>query len=291
MLVTSCSTEVEDEIITDSSVKDDFIAAKAGPWQTIFWDGFDNFDSNKWTKTCCRTDYNSWRCVYDPGQVTTGSHNGESFLILRAEKFNDTQWISGHVKSKDTWKPDNGEEIRFMAKIKFNAFNSNGTWRPFHDTYGAWPAFWTVNETNWPTNGEIDIMEGYTFGNGSNDRYASNLFYGPNNDTSILNSSQSTKYYSGDVNAAGVWNDFEMRWRKNNNGWESVRIYVNGSLKKTYHNNNVDDLRLDLFSKHNVILNLNIGDSNNDIFDNSKNQVFGSAEMIVDYVLVQRRSL
>ncbi|AUP78389.1 glycoside hydrolase family 16 protein [Flavivirga eckloniae] len=295
-LITSCENELEEDQATEnvsSSITTDKMSTKTSTaksaWQNIFWDNFDGFNWSKWSKTN-RTDYNSWRCRYLPEQVFIGSWQGDTFLVLRAEKWNSNQWKSGHVKSKQNFRPGNNEELRFKARIKFNAFDNNG-WKPFHLTYGAWPAFWTVEENGWPTKGEIDIMEGYTFGQSWNDKYASNLFFGWQQGNNILNSSQSVNYYSNSVNAQGGWNDFEMRW-SNQNGWNKVEIYVNNSLKKTYTNNNVSGLRLDQFSAHNIILNLNIG-SNDELylFDNTKNNVFNRTEVLVDYVSVDRRTL
>jgi len=292
----SCQNELEEEAIienADDPVKGNGIQAK-GPWQDVMWDDFGYFDSNKWSKTN-RQDYNSWRCVYQGGQVSTGSWQGTNFLILRAEKLNNTQWKSGHVKSKNAYKyrPQEGEEFSFKARIKFNCFNNNGTWRPFHDTYGAWPAFWTVEEHKWPRNGEIDIMEGYTFGNGNNDKYASNLFFGwtaqEDGGGNILNSNQSTHYYSNLVSGSGGWTDFEMFWSKKN-GVNKVVIKIGSNYVKTYNDNNVQGLNLNAFGAHNIILNLNIG-SNDGIFQNWRNNVFGRAEMLVDYVHVRKRTI
>ncbi len=272
--------------ISEAGADDYDTETNRAPWQGIFWDDFNSFNANKWSKTQ-RADYNSWRCEYLPAQVETASWQGVSFLRLTAQKLNNTQWKSGHVKSKQNFRPGNNQEIRFRAKIKFDAFDPGFQWKPYSSTYGCWPAFWTVNETAWPTKGEIDIMEGYTFGNSNNDRYASNLFYGTSADNNILNGEQTTKYYNDDVNGEGGWTTYEMRW-SNKNGWNRVDIYVNGVRKRSYTNNNIDNLRLDRFAAHNIILNLNVG-SDDGIFNNSLINVYERTTMLVDWVSVQRR--
>jgi len=295
----SCETESQAEELELTTEETLFEVSDSGesaynsdtnkaPWQGIFWDTFNSFDAGKWEVTE-RADYNSRICEYMADQVDTGTWEGTSFLRLTAQKLNDTQWKSGHVKSKRKFKPGKNEEIRIRAKIKFDAFDPGYEWKPYSSTYGCWPAFWTVNETAWPTKGEIDIMEGYTFGTSRNDRYASNLFYGTSEGTNILDGSQTTSYYNSSVNGEGGWTTYEMRW-SNKNGWNKIEIYVNGTKKKTYSNHNIDNLRLDNFSSHNIILNLNVG-SNDGIFDNSKIDVFERTTMLVDWVSVHKRSI
>lgn len=294
ILMTSCESDLEEELLIENvadqedALATDAVSAKSG-WQNIFWDNFNWFNKKNWAKTN-RKDYNSWRCRYMSNQVSIGSWRGETFLVLKAEKLNNSQWKSGHVKSKRKFRPGKNEQIRFKARIKFNAFDYKG-WKPFHYTYGAWPAFWTVEENGWPTKGEIDIMEGYTYGKSWNDKYASNLFFGWQGGKNILNSNQSTAYYNNAVNAHGGWNLFEMRWA-NRNGWNEVEIFVNNKFVKKYTNNNVNGLRLDVFSPHNIILNLNIGANDAfNLFDNRQINVFKRAEMLVDYVSVERRRI
>lgn len=296
----SCETEpqIDEELefitetqllgITDAHEKSYDSDSNKAPWQGIFWDTFNTLDSNKWEITE-RADYNSARCEYMKDQVDTGSWEGISFLRLTAQELNSNTWKSGHVKSKRKFKPSKNQEIRFRAKIKFDAFDPGFEWKPYSSTYGCWPAFWTVNETAWPTKGEIDIMEGYTYGSRSNDRYSCNIFYGTSPGSNILDGNQTTQYYNNSVNGEGGWTTYEMRW-SNKNGWNKIEIYVNGSKKKTYSNYNTDNLKLNKFSPHNIILNLNVG-SDDGIFDNSQINVFERTTMLVDWVSVHKRSI
>jgi hypothetical protein len=130
-----------------------------GPWQRTFIDNFGN--TNNWQKAN-RFDYNSNVCQYDPAVPTIGYYDGRQVLVLTATK-SGSIWKSGHVKSNYSFKPGNNEEYRVSAQVKLVAMDG-ANYRAFRDSYGVWPAFWTVQESNWPTQGEIDIFEGYSFG-------------------------------------------------------------------------------------------------------------------------------
>lgn len=272
--VEEISPEVESESLTDRS-----------SWQTIFFDHFNNL--SKWEKTN-RADYNSETCKYKPWLATTVNiGNNNKALRLKAKKLGYNNFESGHIKSFRKFQPGNNQELSFKCKIKLQAKNNSGNVVPFHDTYGAWPAFWTVEENGWPTKGEIDIMEAYTFGNANKDKYACNMFYGTTPFRS--NVSGTLQHYTNKINPTS-WNTYEMRW-KNKNGYREVNVYINGQHVKKYNNAIIPGLQLQKFTPHNIILNLNVGDSKTRIFDNSKVNLFNHTEMLVDWVQVQKRSL
>jgi hypothetical protein len=251
-----------------------------GPWQRTFTDNFDNTGSfNNWQRTS-RFDYNSNLCQYDAGVPAIANYDGRNVLVLTATKSGNV-WRSGHVKSNYNFKPANNEEFRVSSQIKLIAMNG-ATWTGFSSTYGVWPAFWTVNETGWPTKGEIDIMEGYSFGGST--RFASNLFYGTTSGQNLLGNSCERAY-----GVSEGWHMYDEYW-KNVNGVVTVTIQLDGVTKATYTNSAHGSLRLQNFGPHNIILNLCIG-SNWNIFDNSRINVFSKTMMWVDYVTVDRRTL
>lgn len=279
--IISCEQEnpISEEVLSEAESE---LTERA--WEKEFYEHFSSSSLSEWNKTN-RKDYNSSDCQYKPSQVDIVSIGGsKKALRITAVKQGDNDFESGHIKSKRKFKPSNNEELRFRAKIKFQA-NDDGSTVSFHKTYGAWPAFWTVNESKWPTKGEIDVMEAYTYGSSSNDKYACNIFYGKNEGVNDLENTD--KEYTSDVNATG-WNTYEMRW-KNEDGNHEVVVYVNGKLKKRYKNSNTSNLKLENFKSHNIILNLNVGDTSFGIFDNDDVELFDSTEMLVDWVKVDRR--
>ncbi len=77
-----------------------------------------------------------------------------------AVKISDNVFHSGYVKSNFTFTPANNELYHLKSAIKLIT-QQGTTIQNFSQTYSAWPAFCTVKETPWPTDGEIDIIEIY----------------------------------------------------------------------------------------------------------------------------------
>lgn len=253
--------------------------AATGPWTRVFTDDFNSSSLGNWTKAS-RADYNSSSCIYDSGVPTTGTYDSRNVLVLTATK-NGSTYKSGHVKSNFSFKPSVNEEYRTSASIKLIA-QDGSNWKDFTQTYGAWPAFWTVQENNWPVNGEIDIVEAYSYG--SSAKYASNLFYGQTAGNNQLGNTCEKPYSVG----AG-WHLYDEYW-KNVNGVVTVTIQLDGVTVSTYTNAINGNLQLQNFGPHNIIFNLNVG-SNSGIFNNSQINLFSKTMMWVDYVTVDKRSL
>jgi len=292
-LISSCGNDdvnvqripnMDEEEVTDEEEPTE--PTEFGEWTEVFTENFD--DLRDWTLTN-RADFNSASCMYQASQVSIApiddNNNG---VMLTAQEIEAGSYISGHIKSRNIFIPDTNEEIRFISMIRLSAISEEDVEVPFEDTYGAWPAFWTVEENNWPVAGEIDIMEAYTFADPNVDRYACNMFFGDNPGNSILRHEDTEFRYTENINQTD-WNMYEMRW-SNFNGVSEINIYINDVFVKKYNNDLIPNLRLEDFTAHNVIFNLNVADDVG-IFDNSLVNILTQTEMLVDYLKVEKRTL
>lgn len=259
------------------------------PWIKQFEDTFDIGSSlSNWTKVQ-RTDYNSKYCDYNSSVPTIQSRDGKGCLEIKTTKLNETKYQSGLVKSIYEYIPENNTEYRLAANIKLLAMDGVN-YRSFGDTYGAWPAFWTVKEDGWPTHGEIDIMEGYSFAPNAS-RFASNLFYGTVVGANQLGNSAERQYPSTfNVDGNNGWHLYECFFKMKDNV-VTVTVKIDNTTVSTYTNNSVSKLNLNKFEKHNIILNMNVGSNDASFINPNKINLFTTVMMWVDDVAVYKRSI
>jgi hypothetical protein len=264
-----------------------------GPWLKQFEDKFDINDITKnklqqWTKAQ-RADYNSKYCNYDSSVPTIQTRDGKGCLEIKATKLSGTQYKSGLIKSNYKYNPEDNTEYMLSAVIKLVAMNGQ-EYKSFQDTYGAWPAFWTVEENTWPVKGEIDILEGYSFAP-NKPSFTSNLFYGTIPGKNILTETALKKYSSNfDINGNSGWHLYRSFWKKKN-GVVTVTIQVDNITVATYTNSSATNLNLNNFGPHNIILNMNVGSNDSNFIDPNKINLFSAAMMWVDDVSVYKRTI
>jgi hypothetical protein len=263
--------------------------AVLGPWTRQFTDDF-NAGSNfsNWN-FASRKDYNSNYCTYSSSGSSISSRDNRSVLQIKATKTGTNAYSSSLLKSSYSFKPERNTEYRVSASIKLIAQNGP-TYKSFTQTYGAWPAFWTVQEDQWPTKGEIDILEAYSFSPAAT-RAASNLFYGTTTGQNLLGTNAEKNYptsYSVDGNSG--WHTYDSFWR-NRNGVITVTTKVDGVTIATYTNSSATNLNLNNFGPHTIMLNLNVGSNDTNFINPNSINLEGSTYMWVDYVTVDKRTL
>ncbi|MEQ8847321.1 family 16 glycosylhydrolase [Botrimarina sp.] len=118
--------------------------AQAAPdWRLVWEDGFNSLDGTKWQRVNSTQPTNNSLHAYLPQQVTV--ENGSLVLTSTDEPYAGLPYRSGQVISRS--------EQRF------------GRWEvsaKLPTSRGMWPAIWLlpdVSRTNWPSGGEIDILE------------------------------------------------------------------------------------------------------------------------------------
>ncbi|MCD0466014.1 glycoside hydrolase [Flavobacterium sp. ENC] len=289
---TSCAEDAsptaKDQSAT-AGTKNSTAKVAGAPWVKQFEDTF-NVGSNlsQWTKEQ-RADYNSWYCDYASSVPTTQWRDGKQCLEIKTTKLSTYKYQSGFISSHYQYKPENNTEYMLSANIKLVAMDG-GTYKSFTQTYGAWPAFWSVQQNAWPTKGEIDIMEGYSFAPNAS-RFTSNLFYGTSSGTNLIGNAAERNYPGNfDVNGNGGWHLYESFWKMKDNV-VTVTIKVDNVTVSTYTNSSAGNLNLNNFGPHSIIFNLNVGSKDSNFIDPNKINLFSSVMMWVDDVTVYKRPI
>lgn len=286
----SCSDNLSQKVETQSaSMVNNTSKVAVAPWIKQFEDKF-NVGSNlsQWTKAE-RTDYNSKYCVYNSSVPTIQTRDGKECLEIKTTKLSATKYQSGLIKSKYQYKPENNTEYMLSANIKLLAMDG-ASYRSFTDTYGAWPAFWSVQENDWPVQGEIDIMEGYSFAPNAS-RFTSNIFYGTTSGANQLANSAERSYPSAfNLNGNNGWHLYESFWSMKNNV-VTLTIKLDNVTISTYTNSSISKLNLNNFGPHNIIFNINVGSNDSNFIDPNKINLFSTVMMWVDDVTVYKRSI
>lgn len=193
---------------------------------------------------------------------------GNLILEAKKESFGNKDYTSGRIYSKGKIKTKYG---RIEAKISLPA------------QQGLWPAFWMLPETdkygNWPSSGEIDILEAR---GRIKDMTSSALHYGGSSDimqtsTHIFRDEDFTSYHI-----------YALEWED-----ECIAFYVDEDLVlkinkgKWFSQSDMENLSAPFDEEFYIILNLAVGGH----FDNYilPENNFESAKMLIDYIRIYKK--
>lgn len=189
-----------------------------GGWQMLYSDGFDSFNTNKWSKGYPWGNLfaNHPNTYYPNGNVWTSN----SSLVIKATADNRTvngktyNWQGGSVNSHQ--KMFRGKGSRLRARV--NA--------PFRN--GINPAFWmAASDRVWPP--EIDIFEFPGAKSNGGKKIRMNVHYGVK-----PNPKQRPKSWTSSSQLTGSWHNYEVRWY---GGSRAIEWYVDGVKRASEYNN------------------------------------------------------
>lgn len=168
--------------------------------------------------------------------------NGKLILEARKENFGDCKYTSASLV---TWGKVVYKYGRFEMRAKIDTRN------------GSWPAFWTLGESGeWPSNGEIDIMEFY------NSRIHANVAWGTETRWSAKWDSQSKLVSELGTNWANDFHVWRMEWTP-----EFINLYVDDILMNTTDvrqtiNGSISNIKNPFLQGQYILVNQAIGGNN-----------------------------
>jgi hypothetical protein len=239
-------------------------------WTQTFLDDFDGSTlSGNWLHSE-GTSYPGGPANFGTGEVETNSRNNVSVtggvMSITARGTGLSGWTSDRIETtRSDFQPPAGGKMRVEARLRLPAA-ANG------QSNGYWPAFWILgapyrgNWWNWPTVGEVDIMESVS---GLNRTWQTmhcgwlDPATGPNvcnEKDGIGNGGSAGACGTGANSCTGAFHTYTMDWSKAD---QSMTWYVDGrQVWRTQRGVNVPTNAWDLgFEGHGfyLILNLAIG--------------------------------
>ncbi|MFF2102272.1 glycoside hydrolase family 16 protein [Streptomyces sp. NPDC058202] len=265
-------------------------------WSQVFLDDFNGtagtgVNTANWQYDT-GTSYPGGAANWGTGEVetmTSSTNNvaldGSGNLLITPRRDASGNWTSGRIETKRTdFQPPAGGKLRVESRLQMP--NVTGA-----AAKGYWPAFWALgapyrgNYQNWPSVGELDIMENVQ---GLNTEWATMHCGtnpgGPCNETSGIGGNTPC---AGSTCQAG-FHTYAMEWDRSTSP-EEIRFYLDGVNFHTVKANQVDATTWANATNHGyfVILNVAMGGGFPDAFGGGPDggTVPGHA-MVVDYVQV-----
>ncbi|MFJ9134652.1 glycoside hydrolase family 16 protein [Streptomyces sp. NPDC102256] len=265
-------------------------------WSQVFLDDFNGtagtgVNTANWQYDT-GTSYPGGAANWGTGEVetmTSSTNNvaldGSGNLLITPRRDASGNWTSGRIETKRTdFQPPAGGKLRVESRLQMP--NVTGA-----AAKGYWPAFWALgapyrgNYQNWPSVGELDIMENVQ---GLNTEWATMHCGtnpgGPCNETSGIGGNTPC---AGSTCQAG-FHTYAMEWDRSTSP-EEIRFYLDGVNFHTVTANQVDATTWANATNHGyfVILNVAMGGGFPDAFGGGPDGgTVPGHPMVVDYVQV-----
>ncbi|GCB44324.1 glycoside hydrolase family 16 protein [Streptomyces sp. NL15-2K] len=265
-------------------------------WTQAFLDDFDGaagtgVNTSNW-QYATGTSYPGGPANWGTGEVETMTNSTNNVSLdgngnLRITPLRDAagRWTSGRIETNRTdFQPASGGKMRVEARIQMP--NVTGT-----AAEGYWPAFWMLgapyrgNYQNWPSVGELDIMENVQ---GRNTVWATMHCGtnpgGPCNETTGLGNSTACP----NTTCQSGFHTYTMEWDRSAST-EAIRFFVDGVSFHTVTENQVDATTWTNATDHGffIILNVAMGGAFPDAFGGGLDgDTRSGVPMVVDYVQV-----
>ncbi|WP_216589907.1 glycoside hydrolase family 16 protein [Streptomyces brasiliscabiei] len=265
-------------------------------WTQVFVDDFNGtagtgVSTSNW-QYATGTSYPGGPANWGTGEVETMTNSTSNVSLdgngnLRITPLRDSagRWTSGRIETNRTdFQPPAGGKLRVESRIQMP--NVTGT-----AAEGYWPAFWMLgapyrgNYQNWPSVGELDIMENVQ---GRNQVWATMHCGtnpgGPCNETTGIGNSvacPNTTCQSG-------FHTYTMEWDRSVTP-ETIRFLVDGTQFHSVNANQVDATTWTNATNHGffIILNVAMGGAFPDAFGGGLDgDTRSGVPMVVDYVQV-----
>ncbi|MEV4447984.1 glycoside hydrolase family 16 protein [Streptomyces mirabilis] len=269
-------------------------------WSQVFVDDFNGaagsgVNTSNWQYDT-GTSYPGGAANWGTGEVetmTSSTNNvaldGNGNLLITPRRDASGNWTSGRIETTRTdFQPPAGGKLRVEARLQMP--NVTGA-----AAKGYWPAFWTLgapyrgNYQNWPSVGELDIMENVQ---GLNTEWATMHCGtnpgGPCNETSGIGGNTPC---AGTTCQAG-FHTYAMEWDRSTSP-EEIRFYLDGVNFHTVKANQVDATAWANATNHGyfVILNVAMGGGFPDAFGGGPDSGTEPGHpLVVDYVQVLQAS-
>ncbi|MFJ7305917.1 glycoside hydrolase family 16 protein [Streptomyces sp. NPDC099088] len=265
-------------------------------WSQVFLDDFNGtagtgVNTANWQYDT-GTSYPGGAANWGTGEVETMTSStsnvaldGSGNLLITPRRDASGNWTSGRIETKRTdFQPPAGGKLRVESRLQMP--NVTGA-----AAKGYWPAFWALgapyrgNYQNWPSVGELDIMENVQ---GLNTEWATMHCGtnpgGPCNETSGIGGNTPC---AGSTCQAG-FHTYAMEWDRSTSP-EEIRFYLDGVNFHTVKANQVDATTWANATNHGyfVILNVAMGGGFPDAFGGGPDSgTVPGHPMVVDYVQV-----